>query len=79
MTTTQNSTSTTTLARLGGNKTLSISCDFASSPISIPDTKNFQLLTGQAIERWWNSLTRFQRSEFNGRGLNLRISANLPE
>lgn len=77
MTTTQSSTVTTTQIRHEGSTALSTSFDCTSTD---PSTRTYlpklQLLIGQAIDQWWNTLSRSQRSVLVGRKLSLKTSAS---
>lgn len=76
MTTTPNSIATTIQIRQGGRTVLSMSYDFTDSGTSIPLENMLRSLTGQAIEQWWNSLTKFQRSALPALRMSLKISGN---
>ncbi|MDE2097010.1 MAG: hypothetical protein KGL39_07175 [Patescibacteria group bacterium] len=69
---------TMTLIRRGANTALGISFDFQSFPGLMPDSKNFQLWIGQAIERWYSLLSPAQKSALPALQLSLKISASCP-
>lgn len=77
MTTTRSSTVTTTQIRHEGSTALSILFDSTSTD---PSTRIYlpklQLLIGQAIEQWWNSLSRSQRSALVAQKLSLKTLAS---
>lgn len=78
MTQMRNFTVTTILIPRGDNPRLSISCDFTGLGTSIPKREDLRLQIGQAIEQWWNGLTRFQRFALADPSPSLKISASFP-